>query len=101
MFVCYLLTMNENHNHAIARDDLLFNVEMALRKAEHLWPRRLESADHDDARLELIATAVLEHLDLCGIRCVRRGPAPLHGALGPWPAARQVGGADRGDAETR
>lgn len=90
--------MNENHSHPVARGDLLFTVETALRKATYLWPRRCDPGDHDHARLELMATAVLEHLDLCGIRCVRTVPAPLHGALGAWPPSRQFGGTDRGDA---
>ena len=68
--------MNDNHSHPVTRDDLLLTVEMALRKASYLWPPRRAPGEHDHARLELIATAVLEHLDLCGIHCVQKGSAP-------------------------
>ena len=94
--------MSKNHDHyPVTRDDLLFALETALRKAAYLWPQRHDSGDHDHVRLELIATAVLEHLDLCGVQCVRTVPAPLHGALGAWPPSRQGGGTDRGDTEAR
>ena len=51
--------MSENHNHhTVAREDLLFSVKMAIFKARRLWPKRRGPGDHDDARIELIATAV-------------------------------------------
>ena len=94
--------MSKNHDHyPVTRDDLLFTLETALRKAAYLWPQRHDSGDPVPVRLEFTATAVLEHLDLCGIRCVRTAPAPLQGALGAWPPSRQGGGADRGGAEAR
>lgn len=38
MFLCP--PMNENHNHPVTRDDLLFTVEMALCKASCLCLRK-------------------------------------------------------------
>ena len=84
--------------HTVAREDLQFSVKMALHKARKLWPKRRGPADHDDARLDLIASDVVEHLELCGVRCIKQGPAPLDGTLAPRPTSRQDGGADGGDA---
>lgn len=53
----------------ISRDHLTFTVHMALCKAEHLWPRRRRPGDHD--RLKPVAEAVVDHLELRGMRCVR------------------------------
>ena len=91
--------MTEPHDHhTVAREDLEFSVKMALLKARRLWPKRRGPGDHDDVRIELIATAVVEHLELCGIRCVRKGSASPYGTLAPRPAPLQDGGADEGDA---
>ena len=67
-----------------------------MRKAEHLWPKRSRPGDHD--RLKPMARRIVDHLELCGMRCVAKGPAPLHGTLAPRPAPRQAGAADEGDA---
>ena len=92
--------MTDPHDHhTVAREDLEFDVKMALLKARKLWPKRRGPGDHDDARIALIATAVVDHLALCGIRCVAKGPAPLHGTLAPRPSPRPAGGASGGDAE--
>ena len=32
--------MDENYNIPVERDDLLFTVEMALFKAQRLWPKK-------------------------------------------------------------
>ena len=73
--------MPEDHNIPISRDDLTFTVHMALRKAEHLWPKRRRPGDHD--RLKLVADAVVDHIELCGNRCFRR--APERGRTTPDP----------------
>ena len=87
--------MTDPHDHhTVAREDLEFDVKMALLKARCFWPKRRGPGDQDDARIKLIATAVVEHLELCGIRCIRKGPAPLYGTLAPRPAPRQANGAD-------
>ncbi len=85
-------------HHTVAREDLQFSVKMVLLKARKLWPKRRVPGDHDEARIDLIASDVVKHLELCGIRCIKQGPAPLYGTLAPWPASRQDGGADEGDA---
>ena len=36
--------MPNDHDIPISRDDLTFTVHMALRKAEHLWPKRRNRA---------------------------------------------------------
>ena len=90
--------MTDFHNHhTVAREDLEFDVKMALHKARKLWPKRRGPADHDDARIDLVATAVVEHLELSGIRCIKKGPAPLYGSLAPRPASPQDSGADGGN----
>ena len=84
--------MTEPHDHhTVAREDLVFSVKMAILKARRLWPKRRGTGDHDEARIKIIASAVVEHLELCGIRCIRKGPAPRHGTLAPWPSSREDG----------
>ena len=91
--------MTDPHDHhAVAREDLEFDVKMALRKAGCFWPKRRGPGDQDDARIGLIAAAVVDHVAPCGIRCIRKGPAPLHGTLAPRPSPRQDGAADEWDA---
>ena len=92
--------MTEPQDHrTVAREDLLFSVKMALLKARRLWPKRRGPGDHDDARIEIIATGVVDHLELCGIRCIRKGPASPYGTLAPRPSPRHAGGADGNGAE--
>ncbi|MDD9990853.1 MAG: hypothetical protein OXP75_03550 [Rhodospirillales bacterium] len=47
--------MDENYNIPVARDALLFTVEMALFKAQRLWPKKYVPGDHD--RLKPVARA--------------------------------------------
>ena len=61
-------------------EELLFDIRMALTKAERLWPQRRLPGDHD--RLMPAARAVAAHLELCGIRCFRRSPKEPHSAPG-------------------
>ena len=91
------MTDPDDH-HTVAREDLLFSVKMVLLKARRLWPKRRGPGDHDEARIEIIATDVIDHLELCGIRCIRQGPAPLQGTLASRPSPRQAASADEGDA---
>ena len=71
----------------VPRDDLLFTVEMALRKASRLWPRKHVPGDHD--RLKPMAKAIVEHLELCGIRCFSGTPDPSHSTPDPWAGSRE------------
>ena len=57
-------------------EDLVFDVHMALRGSAKLWPKRNRPCDHD--RLRPMAKAIVEHLELCGIRCFRRPPPEPH-----------------------
>ena len=84
--------MDENYDIPVERGDLLFTVEMALRKAEGLWPRKYVPGDHD--RLKPVARAVVEYLERCGMRCFARSPPPLHSTPDPWGALRKSPGAD-------
>ena len=79
--------MPGDYKNPIPRDDLLFTVEMALRKASRLWPRKHVPGDHD--RLKPVARAVVEHLELCGIRCFSKPPAPGHSTPEPWGGLRE------------
>ena len=47
--------MDEKYDIPVERSDLLFTVEMALRKAERLWPKKYVPGDHD--RLKPVARA--------------------------------------------
>ena len=63
--------MDESYDRPVSRDDLLFTVEMALRKASRFWPKKRVPGDHD--RLRPVAAAVVAHLELCGMRCFSGG----------------------------
>ena len=66
------------------RDEVLFDIEMALQKEEKLWPKRYRPGDHacpgprSGDRFRPLARGILEHLELCGLRFARRPPAPKH-----------------------
>ena len=94
----YLPFMTEPHgHHTVAREDLLFTVEMVPRSAEHLWPRRRRPGDHD--RLRPVASAVVDHLELCGLRCVRKAPGVTSSSSSrPVLAASRSRGPRRGAA---
>ena len=53
----------------VGKDELVFDIEQALRKARKVWPRTRERSYGDVGPLHPAAVAVVEHLELCGIRC--------------------------------
>ena len=77
--------MAENYNRPISRDDLLFTVEMALRRAERFWPKKRLPGDHD--RLKPVAREVVEHMDLCGMRVFGKPRGARHSTPDPWAGA--------------
>ena len=79
--------MNEKYARPVSREVLLFTVEMALREASKLRPKKRVPGDRD--RLKLVAPAVGAHIELCGI-CYF-GKSPVSG-----PMAASSGGAGRG-----
>ena len=81
--------MDENYTRPISRGDLLFTVEMALRKAERFWPKKRLPGEHD--RLRPVAEKVVEHMELCGMRCFGRPLGRGHSTPDPW------GGTGRGE----
>ena len=87
--------MDEKHNIPVERDDLLFTVEFALLKAERSWPKKRVPGDHD--RLKPMARAVVEHLELCAMRCFRRPPAPHHSIPDPFFTPGRSGGGESED----
>ncbi len=88
--------MDENYTRPVSRDDLLFTVEMALRKASRLWPKKRLPGDHD--RLKPVAAAVVEHMDLCGMKCFGKPRGPGHSTPDPWGGLRQGGASDGADS---
>ena len=94
MFLWHGRSMPQDQDIPVAWGDLAFTVHMALRKAEHLWPRRRRPGDHD--RLKPVAEAVVDHIELCGIRCVRRPPGHGRGTPDPWDALPEPGRRDGG-----
>ena len=79
--------MKENYDIPVSRGDLLFTIEMALRKAEGFWPKKRVPGDHD--RLRPVAEAVAADLERCGMRVFQRPPAPPHSTPDPWGASRE------------
>ena len=51
-------SLSEKYDRPVSREDLLFTVEMALRKASKLWPKKRVPGDHD--RLRPVAKAVVD-----------------------------------------
>ena len=86
--------MDENYNCPITRDDLLFTIEMALRKAERLWPKTRRPGDHD--RLKPVARKVVEHMELCGMRVLGKPRSPGHRTPGPSGGLRKSRAPDGG-----
>ncbi len=87
--------MTEKHDIPVSREELLFDVEMALTKAAKLWPKGGRAGRHD--RFKPIAAAVADHLALCGIRCFRRPAIGAPSTSDLVVAAREPPGSD-GDA---
>ena len=84
--------MSEKYNIPVSRDELLFDVEMALSKAERLWPKGPRAGRHD--RFKPIASAVVDHLALCGVRCFRRQAIGAASTSDLVPASREPAAAD-------
>ena len=89
MFLIHDRAMDEEHDRPVARDDLLFTVEMALRKAERFWPKKRVPGDHD--RLRPVASAVVDHFELCGLRIFPRPPGRGHSTPDPYGTMGQRG----------
>ncbi len=87
--------MDDDYDRPITRDDLLFTVEMALRKAERLWPRKRRPGDQD--RLKPVARAIVAHMELCELRCFGKRRGTGHGTPDPWGGPRQGGKSDGAD----
>ena len=85
--------MGKDYNRPVSRGDLLFTVEMALRKAERFWPKKRRPGDHD--RLKPVARKIVEHLELCGMRCFAKPPPPRHSTPDLWGASRKDGDEER------
>ena len=87
--------MDENHDRPVSREDLLPDVEMALRKAERVWPRKRLPGDQH--RLRPAALAVVGHLVLCGIRFFRTPPLGAHRTPDPDVPPSGSGGSDNAE----
>ena len=70
------MTVMDDKDRCIPREDLVFDVEQGLRKARKLWPRERVPGEVD--RFRPLAAAIVEHLELCGVRCFREKPRALH-----------------------
>ena len=73
---------SRKHTCPVSREDLVFSVDMALRKAERFWPKKRGPGDHD--RLRPFAEMIVDHLELCGMRCFRRPLGRGHSTPDPW-----------------
>ena len=82
----YHASVNEERYLPVPREDLEFDVEMALRKGRRLWPRRFVPGDHD--RFRPLATEIVAHLELCRLRFFRRPPDPWHRTPDPLAGSR-------------
>ena len=98
MFYHFDGRMSEDYEGPVPGNDLLFNVEMALRKASALWPRKHVPGDHD--RFRPLAKAVVEHLELCGMVFFRKAPSPPHSTL-YTPPSRVIATTNATDGKSR
>ena len=64
----------------VPRDEIEWNVEYGLRKAQKLLPRTVAPGVFD--AYKPAARVVVEHLELCGIQCFRKALEPLPTAAG-------------------
>ena len=74
----------------VSKQDLGFDVEVALFKSRSLWPSRSDRSR--DNPYGAMADAVVEHLARCGIRFFRIPPRKGHGT--PAFPYRKAGAAD-------
>ena len=81
-----LQSMERKHTCPVSREDLVFSVDMALRKAERFWPKKRGPGDHD--RLRPLAERIVDHLELSGMRCFRRPRGSGHSTPDPWRGAQ-------------
>ena len=88
--------MERKHTIPVSREDLVFSVDMALRKVERFWPKKRGPGDHD--RLRPFAEKIVDHLELSGIKCFRRPLARGHSTPDPWGGQRQGEGSDGTDS---
>lgn len=70
-----------NDLRTVEKDDLIFDVERALNKAERLLPRKRRAGEHNPYRMA--ATEVVEHLELCGLRFFRSPTGRWQGDVSP------------------
>lgn len=91
--------MSEKYNIPVSREELLFDVEMALSKAEKLWPKGHRAGRHD--RFKPIAAKVVDHLALCGVRCFRRPAIGAASTSDLVPKSREPAVADNSTAGDR
>ena len=99
MFLFHDRVMDEKHDRPVSRDDLLFTVEMALRKASRLWPKKRVPGDHD--RLRPVAREVVDHFELCGLRIFRKRRGRGHSTPDPYGTHGQRGVKTGGSAPPR
>ena len=87
--------MERKHTIPVSRDDLVFSVDMALRKTERFWPKKRGPGDHD--RFRPFAELIVDQLELSGMKCFRRPRGPGHSAPPPHGGLRQDGKPDGTD----
>ena len=80
----------------VSRQELGFDIEMALLKARSLWPSRSDRGR--DNPYSAMANAVVEHLARCGIRFFRIPPREAHGTP-HRPYKRAEGGVESEQAD--
>lgn len=87
--------MERNHDRPVSRYELVFTVEMALREASRLWPKKRTPGDHD--RLRPVAESVVTYLERRGMRCV--GREPRNDTFDPFARPEESG--PKGEEEPR
>ena len=86
--------MSERIDRPMSREELVFDVHMALQKNQGLWPKRRLPGDHD--RLKPLARAIVSHLELCGTRFVGKTAGGGYGP--PLECSPDKGGQGQGRA---
>ena len=89
--------MERKYTCPVSREDLVFSVDMALRKASRFWPKKRGPGDHD--HLRPVAKMVVDQLELSGMRAFRRPRGPGHSTPDPWGAQGKSGSGEGSDSE--
>ena len=88
--------MERKHTIPVSREDLVFSVDMALRKAERFWPKKRGPGDHDRLRPFAELIVIISNCAACAASGGLADPATARPIPGSRRERTAAGTADRG-----